>query len=420
MELAGSGRLMEEWAMNAFFQDLGRTVLARWKRVDFSLPEFPIIAQEALEKLPPAEHVDLREFLCEFLRNDEQPMQTDSGFGQPELVVYDHPRFYIQVLFWLDGTTAIHQHEFSGAFHVMAGSSIHAHFNFENLHPINPHFRVGDVRMKTVELLETGRTVPVFSGPEGIHSLFHLETPSVTVVVRTQNDPGTGPQFNYLPPHVAVDPDFSDALTTRRKQLLDVLEMSGDSAYPELVREMLNELDFERGFYILQHCRPHLYSLCLWNEMLDLFASRHGERASGVAASLEEAARRDEIKELRSSITAPELRFFLALLLNAPARTDFLALVKQRFSDMPPTKTVMSWVEEFVAVDEFGICILDARFPEELDVPEEEQPEVMLMAFQYFLEEGGDLPAGLSSFSASEQKMLRAAFESSSLGILLA
>jgi len=37
----------------------------------------------------------------------------------------------------------------------------------------------------------------------------------VTVVVRTQNDPGTGPQFNYLPPHVAIDPHFSDKLTMR-------------------------------------------------------------------------------------------------------------------------------------------------------------------------------------------------------------
>lgn len=411
---------MGEWQMNAFFQDLGRTVLARWKQVDFSLAEFPLIAQEALENSPPAEQVDLREFLCEFLRQDEQPMQTDSGFGQPELVVYDHPRFYIQVLFWLDGTTAIHQHEFSGAFHVMAGSSIHAHFDFENRRTINPHFLVGDVRMKAVELLETGRTVQVFSGPKGIHSLFHLETPSVTVVVRTQNDPGTGPQFNYLPPHVAVDPDFSDALTTRRKQLLDVLEMCEDAAYPDLVREMLTELDFERGFFILQHCLPHLQGMHLWEEMVDVFVARHGGRASGVGATLEESARRDEIKELRSSIIAPELRFFLALLLNAPERRDFLSLVKQRFSEASPLETVMGWAEELVEVDEFGIRILEARFPEEMDVPEEEQPHVLLTALRYFLEGNDDLPAGLSSFSADELEMLRAEFEASSLQVLLA
>jgi hypothetical protein len=82
---------------------------------------------------------------------------------------------------------------------------------------------------------------------------FHLDTPSATVVVRTQTDPGTGPQFTYLPPHLAIDPIQDDALTMRRKQLLDVLEKTGDPAYPELLSAILAELDFERGFFILQN-----------------------------------------------------------------------------------------------------------------------------------------------------------------------
>src|SRR5690606_15983271 len=146
------------------------------------------------------------------LLDDEQPFQTQSGFGQPEIIAYDHPRFYIQLLFWLDGTTDIHQHEFSGAFHVMAGSSIHALYQFDPKHTITPHLQLGDVRMKKIELLETGTTVPIISGSKCIHSLFHLETPSVTVVVRTQNDPGTSPQFNFLPPHIALDPHLNDFL----------------------------------------------------------------------------------------------------------------------------------------------------------------------------------------------------------------
>ena len=196
MVLVAAGGLAEGWGMDAFFKELGRSVLDRWKRVNFSLAKFSGIARAALEERPPAEHVDLAVFMREFLLNDEQPLQTHSGFGQPELVAYEHPRFYIQILFWLDGTTAIHQHEFSGAFHVMHGSSIHADFEFVNAQSVTSHCRVGDVRMKKIELLETGRTVPIISGRRSIHSLFHLDTPSVTVVVRTQNDPGTGPQFN--------------------------------------------------------------------------------------------------------------------------------------------------------------------------------------------------------------------------------
>lgn len=174
--------------MDAFFVDLGRRVRERWQAADFSLAAFPDIAQAALEENPPAKRVGLTALTRAFLRDDEQPFQTASGFGQPELVVFDDPRFYIQLLFWLDGTTQIHQHEFSGAFHVLQGSSLHAEFAFANVRPVTAHFRLGDLQLTGTELLETGRTVPITSGAGSIHSLFHLDTPSVTVVVRTHSE----------------------------------------------------------------------------------------------------------------------------------------------------------------------------------------------------------------------------------------
>ncbi|MDZ4288366.1 MAG: hypothetical protein U0984_10430 [Prosthecobacter sp.] len=414
-----AGGVVEGWGMNAFFKELGRVVLERWKRENFSLAKFPEIARVALEERPPAQHVDLAAFMREFLLNDEQPFQTQSGFGQPELVAYDHPRFYIQLLFWLDGTTDIHQHEFSGAFHVMAGSSIHAHFEFENAQAVTPHLLVGDVRMKEIELLETGRTVPIISGQRCIHSLFHLDTPSITVVVRTQNDPGTSPQFNYLPPHIALDPVFADFLTMRRKQLLDLLETIEDPTYSELVLEMVAELDFERGFFILQHSMGHLRDLGDWEAALGAFQDKHGALAAGVAATLEECLRRDIIKGMRSRIAEPEHRFFLALLLNVPARADLLALVAQRFPGEAPVETVLRWAEELGETSEGGTAILDAFFPETLEVASEAQPDLFMAALRHFLVGGKKVPAALRALSAAELKELRVAFAASSLRVLV-
>jgi hypothetical protein len=405
--------------MDEFFEQLGRAVLERWKRENFSLEKFPGIARDALEKRPPSKHVDLAKLMREFLLNDIQPAQSHSGFGQPEIIAFDHPKFYIQLLFWMDGTTDIHQHEFSGAFHVMHGSSIHAHYEFENAQSITPHLRVGDVRMKQIELLETGRTVPIISGRSCIHSLFHLDTPSVTVVVRTQNDPGTGPQFNYLPPHVALDPEFSDTLTMRRKQLLAVLEESGDPGYAKLVREMIAELDFERGFYILQSCMGHLQGLGEWDVMLRVFQKKHKTLAAGIAVTLDEAVRRDTIKGLRSTITDPEHRFFLALLMNVTSRADILALVKQRFSKAKPADTILRWAMELADATEQGIVILDAIFPEALELDIQEQPEIFFAALKYQMLGGKKLPAALRGFTGEQTKLLRAAFMNSSLRILV-
>lgn len=401
--------------MNDFFTELGRTVAARWQQQNFSLARFPEIACAALEERPPSENVELSELMREFLLNDEQPFQTQSGFGQPEIVVYDNPRFYIQILFWLDGTTDIHQHKFSGAFHVLTGSSIHSRFEFENAESVSAHLRVGDLRMTDTRLLETGTTVPIVSGRGYIHSLFHLETPSLTVVIRTHTDPGTGPQFTYLPPHLAVDPFHHDALTGRRKQLLDVLERLEDPSYAELVFEMIESLDFERGFFILQNGVGHLRDSGDWEEAWEIFRRKHGKLADLAGPTLDEIIRRDALSALRGTITEVEHRFFLALLLNVPSRAEILKLVAQRFPG-EPSETVMRWADELSGGSDFATWILDAEFPEELPIPSEEQPALFLAALRSFVEAGSQpIESSAGVLDAGEVEQLRAAFGHSAL-----
>lgn len=372
--------------MNSYFETLGRTVLERWRLQNFSLEAFPELARLAIDESPPSENVDLEGMVHEFLLNDEQPFQSQSGFGQPELVVFNHQRFYIQILFWLDGTTEIHQHEFSGAFHVMQGSSIHAEFDFVGAQSVTPHLRIGDLQMKQIELLETGRTVSITSGRECIHSLFHLDTPSVTVVVRTHNDPGTGPQYNYLPPHIAIDPVHADALTMRRKQLLGVLETLDHPDYATFVGEMVESLDFERGFNILNHTMDRLQDLDEWEPVLAMFQKRHGELAKGVPDTLAECLRREAISGMRYHIEDPDHRFFLALLMNVPSRKDIFAFITERFPDQSPVETITGWAEELIEPTDYGLTLLDAIFPETLDVAIEVQFDLLIDALKHALE----------------------------------
>ena len=404
--------------MNPYFADLGKLIYGRWQEENFSLTAFPSIAAAALEEQSPSESVDLSELIREFLLSDEQPYQSASGFGQPELIVYDSPKFYIQLLFWLDGTTDIHQHEFSGAFHVMSGSSIHSEFTFEEAESITAHFRLGTLKLLKAELLETGSTVPIVSGRTGIHSLFHLETPSLTVVVRTHSDPGTGPQFTYLPPHIAVDPVQSDTLTSRRKQLLDVLERTGDEEYAQLVAEMIGRLDFERGFFILQNCITHLRNLGVWEKIWAIFEQKHGRLAAPVVPTLEEIIRRDGIAAMRGSMEDVEQRFFLALLLNLEHRSDLLEMVKRKIAG-DPLEAILRWSEELIQVSESGVWILDAAFPEELELDEEAQPGIYLIALEYFIR-GGKIPKELKKLSNVDLTLLRESFLRSSWRALLA
>jgi hypothetical protein len=271
--------------------------------------------------------------------------------------------------------------------------------------------------MKETRLLETGSTVPIISGSGHIHSLFHLDTPSLSVVVRTHTDPGTGPQFTYLPPHLAVDPFHHDALTNRRKQLFDVLEKTDDPTYPELVREMIENLDFERGFFILQNGMGYLRSLDKWEETLHAFQQKHGRLAKFVAPTLDEIIRRDTLVELRGTVTEIEHRFFLALLLNVPSRDDILSLVSQRFPGAP-IDTIMRWAEELTGTSDSATWILDAEFP--LAIPMEKQSEVFLAALRHLIEDRqATVPFPSFSLSSTDIQRLCDALARSSLKALV-
>jgi hypothetical protein len=412
MVLVAGKRVRKSFWMDPFFKKLGESVYEQWKKENFDLSRFPGIALKVLEKSNPSKNIDLQELIHEFLLRDEQPFQTSSGFGQPELIAYDNPKFYIQLLFWLDGTTDIHQHEFSGAFHVMAGSSIHSHYDFVNIRPVTPHFRLGDLKLKDVRILETGSTIPITSGKSCIHSLFHLETPSVTVVIRTHTDPGTGPQFTYLPPHVALDPTHHDALTMRRKQLLDVLERTESPDYADIVAEMIAELDFERGFFILQNCISHLGNHGEWERIWRLFEKKHGALASPLAPTFREIIRRDALTAMRSMIEDVEHRFFLALLLNVESREEILRMISMKHRGAP-LATVNRWAGELLQVTDTGICLLDASLPEELALDPEDQPRVFLEALSHYLR-GGKLPPKFEGLSKIEALSIVAILDKSS------
>jgi hypothetical protein len=161
---------------------------------------------------------------------------------------------------------------------------------------------------------------------------------------------------------VAVDPFFQDTLTNRRKQLLDVLEAVEDPGYAPVVAEMLGELDFERGFFVLQNCVVPLRSSGEWDAVFAVFKERHGAKADLAAVTFEEILRRDALVAMRATVTGVEHRFFLALLLNVPRGGDILRFVGDRYPGSAEG-TVRRWMAEIEEAgdDESGLVALTLR-----------------------------------------------------------
>ncbi|HET9955220.1 MAG TPA: hypothetical protein VFQ61_11985 [Polyangiaceae bacterium] len=313
------------------FQDLGQSIQALWKNERFELQAFARIASAALHGSQLHQRVKVTDLL-EWLRTTPcLPEQHDLAgkFAQPPLTVYRGDGFFIDALFWNEATTSIHQHRFSGAFSVLSGSSLHTEYSFEQRERINQRLLLGDLRLRQIELLQEGDVRPIHSGSAFIHSVFHLERPTVSVVVRTIRDPGTDPQYDYHRPGLAIDAHGEYPRRERLRQTFELLKNGIPAQYLPFVREVALD-DPELAYWALGHA----YGRCTaeeWAELVSATAKRHGPAIHRFVESFEERAWERQLIARRANTTVADQRFFLAVLLNAPDRSTARDLIQARF-----------------------------------------------------------------------------------------
>ena len=285
-----------------YFQQLGESVAARWRAKSFDEAAFPEVAASALRESKPSDNVDPLEILREFQSNWTVPQMDGSArFGQPPITVYYHPLFYIDVYYWLDGTTSIHQHAFSGAFHVLEGASVHSQYQFDLKHRVNTSLLLGNLRLASVNHLQVGDTQEIIAGRGMIHSLFHLDRPSCTVVIRTLSEAIGLPQYDYFAPHIAEAPRTRDQLTSRRKAFSLLKELDADGYRATMLSALSHATFFEAYATILEVRRSG--SLDDFALFADECRRVHGPLMDLVVASLEETDRRDKLAVRRQTIT---------------------------------------------------------------------------------------------------------------------
>jgi len=349
------------------FAALGSTIEDRWRDKNYDEQAFPDIAAEQLAEAELNERVTAWDAVRWVHSLPQLPIQHDveAKFGNPPITLYSGPRFYIDIYFWVNGTTDIHQHGFHGAFQVLLGSSIHTRYRFQQEHAINERFLLGQVIFQDSELLRVGDIRRIIAGKEFIHSLFHLDRPSATITVRTHGAVTAQPQYSYLRPHVAYDPLFKEVSAIKMLQSVSLL-LNVDHADAEaMIGELLASLDFQTTFSELQM----VYFLGsneldkAWgvtrgkerfDRLLEKARQRHGRLVDVIPPVVEEQKRMGDLFHRRSFITAKEHRFLLALLLNVPSRRKILELVRQYFPKQDPVETVLEWLGELSTTKVFG------------------------------------------------------------------
>ena len=340
------------------FYDLGERIQKAWNAVDNDEEKFPAIAAEFLRAEDLTSKISPWEILEWGLKQTELPRQKDvnANFGEPPVTLYTAPKFFIDIYFWFEGTTSVHQHSFCGAFQVLHGSSIHSWYDFEPEIDVNKFVRLGRMHLKVCELLETGAVQEIWGGRRYVHSLFHLDSPSATICVRTEKSPLELPQYNYHKPSLAIDPFYEEETIKKKQQIVTAMMRAKRSNVDECVTELIAGSDFQSTYQILNMLRHSMNS----NQIDQLFGTgsvkerfesfmqtarqRHGEKLDRLEDVFRYSDRINEIVRRRNFVTNLEQRFFLALLLNVEGRDRVYSLIKQRFPDAEPREKVLDWV----------------------------------------------------------------------------
>jgi len=344
-----------------YFDRLGSYVRDLWKQKQYDERCFPQVAYAALSEMPPYKNTSFEEVVEYALRSESLPTQADlqGEFGQPPLTVYSGRDFRIEVLFWTGATPAIHQHAFSGAFHVMHGSSLHTTWDCKVEERVSSHLLYGQINLGQAELLNLGDIRIIHCGPRFIHATFHLETPTVSIVVRTTNEQDQLPQYAYLPPTICYNARDNIASIKRKEQILAMLVNAGRAEQHD---ECLHQLFASSDPYSLFH---YLYQANLvrdkqaFEELLSAAAVHQGKLVENMRPAASYVRRQGEITKLRSKVTNLDLRFLLALLINVPDGEALLRLVRSRWPDEDPISKFIAGIKQLSDADQLGEKLSD-------------------------------------------------------------
>lgn len=317
------------------FQDLGHRIKAAYISENCNEARLPAIASDALGEMPCVPDVDVATF-AEFLIQTDVPQHPGVAFGDLIVTVYECAEFKIEVLFWAHATTTIHQHAFSGAFKVLVGSSFHSIWRFDQREAVSSKMLIGDCKMTSAEVLKAGAIRRIEAGRDGlIHALYHLDQPSITLLVRTHQEPWAKPQYSLDPPHVAIDsPSLEKDVRVRMlSQTLALARQLMSPSPAELLASWCETLDFPRLYSLARNHHSDLTSKSDWKTFFERAQAAYGPLAHHLDLTRSRQTHVGRVSAARQTVTDPDLRFFLAMLLNVPSQNACFALIETHYRE---------------------------------------------------------------------------------------
>jgi hypothetical protein len=336
-------------AIERYGRGLGHHVRARWSAAGWNDTALADIAMDALATRPPHEVFDADALFDAVLGGLVMPAgQLDPAgrFGQPPISLYVDDMLEIQALCWFEATTSIHEHGFTGAFVHVAGGSVHARYTFAEDKRLSDRVRLGRLGIERLHVLGPGDPQPIGPGPGTIHAVFHLDDPSISLVVRSRSLFEARHQMMYAPPALAYSPrDRAPLGLSRRLALIGSLARRKDERLLTGWATQLAHWHLHEVVLGLQVAFSAQVDARWLQPVLDACQARWGADFERVLTSLREDQARMRFALARGVVRDRLPRLVVAALAFAPARSAVCELLAAAYPHDDPTEQLIAGLD---------------------------------------------------------------------------
>ncbi|NBV21402.1 MAG: hypothetical protein EBS05_05700 [Proteobacteria bacterium] len=306
---------------------------------------FAQIATEVLSEVP-APSIDVLAMADWAAQQHPLPQQVNfkSGFGQPPLVVFVAPGFYIEVLFWFPSRTGIHGHGFTGAFRVLSGCSVQVEYRFLEESAPMEGLRLGKLVPQGIEMIAPGKICSILGRDDFIHCVAHLGNPSLTLVARTYGSKDLR-QFAFRRCGFAVRAKYQKQTVERQAAVLAAVYKARPAVFLERLMAYLGTADLATFYLVLGELESLLTLSVFTKLVLPAVRERFGASHAPALAALEEDVRSSGIWGLIGKLVSPRQQLQLALGELFPDESQRDALICQSLAVSDAKPVLEAWLQ---------------------------------------------------------------------------
>jgi hypothetical protein len=273
-------------------RNLAARINGEWKSAGSKVSALPAIAARILEDAQPHREYDGLASLAGWTlssRTFPQPCNPFGPQGPPAFTIWSDGRFFANIYAYTTPEVVIHDHDFAGAFTNLSGTTIHATYAFPDAERVAPEVHVGELAVREVEVVRTGDVRRIDPGRRFIHQVWHVDQPTVVLVLRTGPLPAPRRQFQYLRAGFATEVFRDGAMSVDAperfrytRKMAECLRASSDGGMDYLKLLMRQERPWDAVWHLVGNWR-HLRSLGALDDLVRLGIRHQGAWFAGVA-----------------------------------------------------------------------------------------------------------------------------------------